>query len=108
MTRFVYSLAAACPADLAKDADAICEGMGWGPGTFSVPLTASKGVTHRGVLTRATAETVAQLSDPPREAASVMSAVLVSIKEAPAQDDPAHWAEFLKTHGLSLADEAPI
>ena len=98
MTEYRYSLAAACLADLVPDADATCEAMGWGPGTFSVPLTTGKGITHRGTLMRATDEMVDAMAKVPG---------VSSAREAPADHDPQHWADFLKSNGLSLVEDPP-
>jgi hypothetical protein len=105
-TRFVYSLAAACPVEVIPAADALCEALGWGKGNFTAPLTTGKGITHMGILTRIQPDVADLLRNPPRDMAPVVAALALSIREAPAHDDPQHWREFLGKHGLRPVEVA--
>lgn len=110
------------PAALRDDANALGEELGWGPGNFSVPLSAdgSEPATHYGACAASVGAEFLDLALWPDEETALMLGEMVGTEvPAPAEDaDPdavaatygpwiraggsvsAHWRQMLELAGL--------
>lgn len=105
------------PASLRDKANTLAEAMGWGPGSYAVPLSAdgSEPITHYGLRTWASDEFVAMLqgaaqgqmppaltaaSYPPADFAAVVGNLAVSLQ--PAMEG--HFAAAIAAQGLAMVE----
>lgn len=120
MTDMTTSAVLIAPAALLPQANALGQAMGWGPGSYSVPLspTSAAPITHWGLRTWAAdgfaamveaagrGELPTELQDAfaPADVAALVGALIVSIRSGE-WDAARHWAEVLATAGLMQANE---
>ena len=104
----MFSTVLIISADLRDAGNAVAEAMGWGPGNYSVPLSADgqKPATHYGLHAwsskefRRWVEGTEELPEGMEAAKPVIDSVIASFQV----DSDNHWNEVLKTKGLNIID----
>lgn len=92
------------PATDLDAANALGEGMGWGPDNFTVPLSASgaEPATHWGCRADVSEGFVALLESPPAEALPVLAMVHIDIRST--ADPAGHFREVIAGLGLVIIE----